>query len=295
MSGRQRATFAQLVSKCLRHPSEAALGQHRARNVDAVSHVDGALDFCHSLSNERPADIVAGPKAPTVRLMSPDGSLRSLQSGDLPIEVALLLEVRGRSGCGSVRLDCGSTVARHLEEVAADRVEAPIGVDPGVGPKTLDQFEAGPGPGDHADGDGVVERDDRVVVQAEQDAVEGDDLGPVGRLGALGLVVDGGDRRLELVWPGRPARKGGGDERDPLLDGTPVPQAAVLLRHGDERPVGGRAGPVPGVDEEHQREQPGHLAVVGQRRVERPGEADRLLGQVDPDQRRPRRARRTPR
>ena len=48
-------------------------------------------------------------------------------------------------------------------------------------------------------------------------------------------------------------------------------QAPVLFRHGDERPVGPRAGPVAGVHEEHQREQPGHLAVVGQRRVERPG------------------------
>jgi len=80
------------------------------------------------------------------------------------IEVALLLEVGGRSGCGLVRLDGGSTVASQLEEVSADGVEATVGVDPGIGPKTLDQFEAGPRPGDHADGDGVVERDDRAVV-----------------------------------------------------------------------------------------------------------------------------------
>jgi hypothetical protein len=38
------------------------------------------------------------------------------------------------------------------------------------------------------------------------------------------------------------------------------------------------------MDEEHQCQQAGHLAVVGQRRVERPGEADRLLGQVGTDQ-----------
>ena len=38
----------------------------------------------------------------------------------------------------------------------------------GVGTETLDQIEAGPGSGDHADGDGVAGRDDRVVVQAEQ-------------------------------------------------------------------------------------------------------------------------------
>jgi hypothetical protein len=87
-----------------------------------------------------------------------------LQAGDLLIEVALLLEVGGRTGCGLVRLKRGSMVASHLEEVAADGVEPTTGVDTGIGPKTLDQFETGLGPGDHADGDGVVERDDRVVV-----------------------------------------------------------------------------------------------------------------------------------
>jgi hypothetical protein len=55
--------------------------------------------------------------------------------------------------------------------VAADRGEATIGVDPRVGTETPDQLEADPGPGDHADGDGVVGRDDPVVVQAEQDVV----------------------------------------------------------------------------------------------------------------------------
>jgi hypothetical protein len=41
---------------------------------------------------------------------------------------------------------------------------------------------------------------------------------------------------------------------------------------------------VAGVDEEHQGQQGGHLAVIGPGRVERPSEANRLLGQVDPDQ-----------
>jgi len=84
------------------------------------------------------AGIIACPKASAVRLMLPDGSRRGLQAGDLLIEVALLLEVGGHSGCGSVRLKRGSRVASHLEEVSADGVEATIGVDPGIGPKTLD-------------------------------------------------------------------------------------------------------------------------------------------------------------
>jgi hypothetical protein len=111
-------------------------------------------------------------------------------------------------------------------------------VDPRVGTETLDQLEAGPGSGDHADGDGVAGRDDRVVAQAEQDVVKAGDLGPAGRFGLCVSSWKGGDSWLELVRPDGAAGKGGGDERDPLLDGTLVPPAAVLLRHGDERPVG---------------------------------------------------------
>jgi hypothetical protein len=146
-----------------------------------------------------------------------------LQAVDLLVEVALLLEVSGCLGCGSVRLKRGSRVASHLEEVAADGVETTIVVDPGIGPKMLDQFEAGPGPGDHADRDCVVECDDRVVVEAEQDAVEGGDLAPVGRFGVLRLIVDSRDRRLELVRPDRATGKGGSDEGDPFVDGASVP------------------------------------------------------------------------
>jgi hypothetical protein len=58
----------------------------------------------------------------------------------------------------------GSRVASPDEEVAVDRVGARIGVDPRVGTEMLDQFGADPGSGDHADGDGVVGRNGRVVV-----------------------------------------------------------------------------------------------------------------------------------
>jgi hypothetical protein len=159
------------------------------------------------------------------------------QAGDLSIEVALLLGVGGHPGCGSVRLERGSRVASPHEEVAADSVEAAIGVDPRVGTETLDQLGAGPGSGDHADGDGVGEREDRVV-QAEWEVVEVGDLEPLGRFGALRLIVEGGDSCLELVRPDGAADKGGGDQCDPLLGGSAIPQAAFLLGHGDERPVG---------------------------------------------------------
>jgi len=85
----------------------------------------------------------------------------------------------------------------------------------------------------------MVGRDDLVVVQAEQDVAEGGDLGPVGRFGALRLIVEGGDSRLELVT----ARWG---PRGRAAVTSAIPSSVALrsrrLRScsaiGDERPVG---------------------------------------------------------
>ena len=83
--------------------------------------------------------------------------------------------------------------------------------------------------------------------------------------------------------------------RDPLGDGRRVPAAAVLLGERDQRAV--RAGPrrTAGVGQQHQREQPGDLAVVGQALAQLPGQADRLARQLDPMQRRARSWRCSPR
>jgi hypothetical protein len=169
-------------------------------------------------------------------------------------------------GRSSVRLERVVGVTSFLEEVAADGVEAAVSLGPGVGAEALEQFEPGLGPGDHAHGDGMVQRDDRVVVKAEQEAVEGNDLRPVGRLGALRFIVERGDRRLELVRANRAMFEGGRNESRPFVDGSAVPEAAIFFGHGDERAVSVGAGPVTGVHEEHQREQAGDLGVAGERR-----------------------------
>ena len=52
-----------------------------------------------------------------------------------------------------------------------------------------------------------------------------------------------------------------------------VPEAAVLLGERDQRAVGAGAGRAPRVGQQHEREQPGDLAVVGQQRVHRRGSA----------------------
>ena len=66
----------------------------------------------------------------------------------------------------------------------------------------------------------------------------------------------------------------------PLVDQRRVPRAAVLLVEGDELAVRRDAGGAAGLGEQHQRQQPGHLAVVGEQRADQAGQPDRLGGQV---------------
>jgi hypothetical protein len=61
------------------------------------------------------------------------------------------------------------------------------------------QVEACGGPVHHRERDGVVQRDHRVGGHAFHQPVEREDLRPVGVVCAGGLVVDGGDRGLQLV------------------------------------------------------------------------------------------------
>ena len=66
--------------------------------------------------------------------------------------------------------------------------------------------------------------------------IERQDLRPVGRCGGRCLVVERGDRRLQLV---RAEASGGercSDQRDALRDRRAVPERAVLLGERHERP-----------------------------------------------------------
>jgi hypothetical protein len=57
-----------------------------------------------------------------------------------------------------------------------------------------------------------------------------------------------------------------GDEGDALLDRRLVPAVAVLFVEGDEFAVRAGAGGTAGVGEQHQRQQPRHLAGLGEQR-----------------------------
>ena len=77
------------------------------------------------------------------------------------------------------------------------------------------------------------------------------------------LGVHGGDGGLELVGAERSAGEGLEDQGGSLLDGGGVPESPVLLVDPDQALVRSGPGLAPGLGEQHQREQPSDLAVVG--------------------------------
>ena len=70
------------------------------------------------------------------------------------------------------------------------------------------------------------------------------------------------------------------DQRAARGDVRAVPTHAVLVGERDERTVGAGAGAAARVGEQHQREQPGHLAVVGERALDLAHQADRLAREI---------------
>jgi hypothetical protein len=63
----------------------------------------------------------------------------------------------------------------------------------------------------------MIERDYGVVVEAEQNAIQGNDLLPVGRFGTGCLIVHRGDCSLELVRPSWPKGNSGVTRSTPSL------------------------------------------------------------------------------
>ena len=125
----------------------------------------------------------------------------------------------------------------------------------------------------------------RVLCQRDEVVVPGEDLRPVGLLGARRVVVQGGDRRLDLVAARAPILRLHGERRlqdaNALGDLARVPQAAVLPVERDDPALGIEPRRHPGVVQEHQREQPAGLRLL-RGEGELAGEPDRLGGKVHP-------------
>ena len=87
-------------------------------------------------------------------------------------------------------------ITRALEQMRAHRVDAIVAGQPLISVERLQQIEPGARPVHHPRGDGVIERDHRVVRHPLQQAIERQDLRPVGVVGRLGFVMHRRDRRL---------------------------------------------------------------------------------------------------
>jgi hypothetical protein len=101
-----------------------------------------------------------------------------------------------------------------------------VASQPSIGVECFQQFESCSWPMHHRRGDAVIERHHRIVRHLPQQAIQGEDLRPVGIIGSGGFVVDCGNRGLKLLRTNRgseangpPISAGGGSHvtfRDPL-------------------------------------------------------------------------------
>src|SRR5947209_4898826 len=103
----------------------------------------------------------------------------------------------------------------------------------------------------------LVELDHRGPRQTGELAVEGRDLGPVGRL----LRVQRRDRRLQYVRAAAAQGKGSVERRTATRELARVPQRSVLLRQQDEVAIT-EASPPARVVQQHQRHQAMNLGLV---------------------------------
>jgi len=119
--------------------------------------------------------------------------------------VVALGDVRGATGGIRVRPGGGSEVAVELVQVSADRMP-PMAVAEHL-PQPVGFAQARGGAEDVADRDRTPEHGcgvlvHRVVGEGNQVVVPGEDLRPVGLLGACRVVVQGGNGGLDLVAAG---------------------------------------------------------------------------------------------
>ena len=124
------------------------------------------------------------------------------------------------------------------------------------------------------DGHRPVEGDNCVGAQSVELVVEGDDLGPVGGLGAGSVGVHGGYGGLDLERSGPVAPQAGAHELVALGYQCLVPAGAVLVGEAHHGPVGAATGGPAGFGEQHQGEQADGFGFVGHQLDKGPPEPD---------------------
>ena len=162
-------------------------------------------------------------------------------AGGLADQVVALGDIRGSVGGLAVRRRGGRKVTAQFVQVAADGVPAVPGAKHLAQPVGFAQ--PGGGAEDLADRDRAAKHRGRVlphgiVDEGDQVVIPGEDLRPVGLLGARRVVVQGGDGGLDLVPAGALDRERRLQDAHTVGDLPGVPEAAVLVVEGDDPPLG---------------------------------------------------------
>ena len=101
------------------------------------------------------------------------------------------------------------------------------------------------------------------------------------------LDVAGGDGRLDLERPGRPSRRAAARRSWPSAMAAASNSERSCSARTTRSPASSTRAALPGVVEQHQRQQAERLGLVGHQRAQDPTQADGLARQAAPDQVRP--------
>ena len=115
------------------------------------------------------------------------------------------------------------------------------------------------------------------VIRSEQ-SVEGEDLGPLGLLRRRGRSCTAAMAAWSWYSPTAPGERGV-EHAVPSAIAARSQRPRSCSASGDRPPARRPARP-PGLDQQHQGQQPGGLGVGGQQPVHQPGQPDRLAGQI---------------
>jgi len=165
-----------------------------------------------------------------------------------------------------------------LEQVGAGGHPSVMGPEPGS--ERFQQGQPRVGSFRHRHRDCPVEGDHRIPREALQQLVERRYLRPVGVAVCGGSRVHGGDHCLQLILPDRSTRERFVQHCGAFCDERTVPSLSVLFGQGDQRSTLGGPRRSPGVGEEHEGKESGHLGIVGQPSHQCATEPDRFAGKV---------------
>ena len=201
--------------------------------------------------------------------------LRSFGGGLGPGDEEFAFAGIAGEGSGTLEFFAGFGVAAEFEEeIAADAGQEMVVPESGISGKSVDEREAGGGPGSHGHGDGAIEFNNGRRREAGKLFVESGDARPIGFFGSASARVACGDGRLQSVR----SQIGGGffgavESGESAADEELIPKAAILVQKQNGLAVcGGARGKARSLDF-HERDKAVDFRFAGRELGENAAEA----------------------